>query len=475
MAKNKMLHTVAHVNTKKLSDADIEAGIVRAVVGSTEVLDRAGDIIRQDGWDLKNFMKNRVILWGHNVRQDRPPIGKAIKVWLEGKTTRTKKLMFDIQFDLKDSFAAEIYRKVVEGFVNTVSVGFIPLEREDNVYTKNELLELSFVPVPANPEAVVTLRSAGLEPVQLKDLYSAKSDEEVEELLDEDQDDEEVDTNDTEDEETTENEASEEVTEDVADEVESTDSEEEVDDTESDGDTETDEEESTDDATEDGESEEEPVEETEETTEETEETEDTETETEEAKGVIPYKNMGKAPEGEEWDGPGEMSKCENVAQLKKICAWFDSEKPDAKMSYKLPHHKGGPEGNVAVWRGVAAAMAALLGARGGADLPQADRRKVYNHLAKHYKEFGKEAPAFKMVEDQVLAQLSEEIHAITLEREDKYAVRLLKKLLKQTKPEPKKQVITQSVKVDEQKAVEALQVIDQALTAVLTRTRDGKE
>lgn len=463
-----MLHTVAHVNTKKLSDADKEAGIVRAVVGSSEVLDRAGDIIRQDGWDLKNFMKNRVILWGHNVRQDRPPIGKAIKVWLDGKTSKTKKLMFDIQFDLKDAFAADIYRKVLEGFVNTVSVGFIPLEREDNVFTKNELLELSFVPVPANPEAVVTLRGMGLEPVELKDMYSAKSDDEVAVLLDE----EDCDTEDTESEET-------ETEETTTDTKEEENTENEVTQEPTEGEEET-EEESTDEETKEDETEEESTEE--ESTESEEETTDEETEieetdeekaleAEETKGIIPYTSHGVAPESEEWDGAGEMAKAE-LADLKVICAYYNTDKAESKDAYLLPHHRVSDK--KAVWRGVASAMGALLGAKGGVELAPRAKKAVYKHLVKHYEEFGKPVPEYKMVEDQVLASLSEEVHAITLDREDKYAVRLLKKLLKQTKPE--KQVKTDAKNiVDEEKAVEALKVIDQALTAVLSKTRSGKE
>jgi len=44
---------------------------------------------------------------------------------------------------------------------------------------------------------------------------------------------------------------------------------------------------------------------------------------------------------------------------------------------------------------VAAAMAALLGARGGVELPAEDRRKVYNHLAQHYRQFEREPPTFR--------------------------------------------------------------------------------
>jgi len=111
----------------------------------------------------------------------------------------------------------------------------------------------------------------------------------------------------------------------------------------------------------------------------------------EIKGVIPYKDLGNADEGEAWDAAQEI-KDATVDDLKLMCAWYDSENPDIKSSYKLPHHHASD--HKAVWRGVAAAMAALLGARGGVDIPDSDKQGVYNHLAKHYKDFDKEPPEF---------------------------------------------------------------------------------
>jgi hypothetical protein len=53
---------------------------------------------------------------------------------------------------------AQLCRKLYdEGILKTVSVGFIPLERDqanNSIITKAELLELSFVPVPCNPNAL---------------------------------------------------------------------------------------------------------------------------------------------------------------------------------------------------------------------------------------------------------------------------------------------------------------------------------
>lgn len=112
-----------------------------------------------------------------------------------------------------------------------------------------------------------------------------------------------------------------------------------------------------------------------------------------AKGALPYKDSKKAPEDTAWDGPKVMSELDGKDQLRMACAWVDdSGDPEAKSSYKLPHHL--PSGEV-VWKGVAAAMGALLGSRGGAQIPSGDRKAVYNHLAKHYAQFGKQPPDFK--------------------------------------------------------------------------------
>lgn len=64
---------------------------------------------------------------------------------------------------------------------------------------------------------------------------------------------------------------------------------------------------------------------------------------------------------------------------------------------KLPHHAPG-NGSI-VLRGVNAAMGALLGARGGVKIPGEDRRKVYNHLAAHIRSFDRVPPEFRSADD----------------------------------------------------------------------------
>lgn len=113
----------------------------------------------------------------------------------------------------------------------------------------------------------------------------------------------------------------------------------------------------------------------------------------ETKGVIPFKKYPLADEDTAWDG-NAVVKASEIEDLQKICTWVaDKPKEDlTKGDFKLPHHLSKADGYKTCWKGVAAAMSALLGGRGGVDVPEADKDKIYNHLAKHYKEFGKDVP-----------------------------------------------------------------------------------
>ena len=116
-----------------------------------------------------------------------------------------------------------------------------------------------------------------------------------------------------------------------------------------------------------------------------------------AKSVIPYRKTPLAPEGQAWDG-GAATREATVDDLKIMCAWFDESAPDVESSYKLAHHEPSAPYQV-VWRGVAQCMSIMFGGRGGVDMPDADRRAVYDHLASHYEDFGKTPPAWKSLED----------------------------------------------------------------------------
>ncbi len=161
----------------------------------------------------------------------------------------------------------------------------------------------------------------------------------------------------------------------------------------------------------------------------------------ELKGAISYNGAHpdgtpKAPEDAEWDAGREVAAAD-VDDLKVMCAWVDSENPDIKGSYKLPHHTA--SNHAVVWRGVAAAMGALMGARGGVQIPDADRRGVYNHLARHYGEFDREPPEFAEVGDIMYTE-SEKMFAKANRDKIREAIELLQSVIgteaEEVEPEP---------------------------------------
>ena len=125
------------------------------VIASTAAVDRHGEIVSQDGWDIENYLKNPIILWGHDYWS--LPIGIATGVKVEND-----QLIITGKFASAEAnpFAQQVRRLYDEKIVRATSVGFINRkyeydEDQDQVtLVENELLELSFVPVPANPEAV---------------------------------------------------------------------------------------------------------------------------------------------------------------------------------------------------------------------------------------------------------------------------------------------------------------------------------
>lgn len=120
---------------------------------STSTMDRHGEIVYQN-WNLKNFKKNPVYLDSHNYNSIEHIIGKVIKI----KQTEND-LTGDIEFALANPKGAMAREMAEDGFLNASSVGFIPLEfdAKGNI-TKSELLEISAVSVPANPEALYELK-----------------------------------------------------------------------------------------------------------------------------------------------------------------------------------------------------------------------------------------------------------------------------------------------------------------------------
>lgn len=137
---------------------------VRRFVASNERVDSYNTIIRADAWDLADFERNAVVLFGHQSRD--LPIAKG-KAFVEGG-----ELLLDAEFfDAETNPRAEQVMRILDQGVMGASVGFDPLEWEydqtretgdewqDAIfpplnYTRVRLLEVSVVTLPANGDAL---------------------------------------------------------------------------------------------------------------------------------------------------------------------------------------------------------------------------------------------------------------------------------------------------------------------------------
>lgn len=142
--------------TKRQEDGEDETGPLR-FVAATEGL--KGDMwdLQMSGIDLSRFENNGVVLWAHDY-WTQPPIGRA-EAFVE-----KNQLMADVEFDLDDPLGASVDRKYRRGFLNAVSIGFdFELGAVDDAGKVSdwELLEISAVPVPMDPDALLERQKAG--------------------------------------------------------------------------------------------------------------------------------------------------------------------------------------------------------------------------------------------------------------------------------------------------------------------------
>jgi hypothetical protein len=128
------------------------------VIISTEDTDRSGEIVKQSGWELANYKNNPIVLWGHDYYS--LPIGVCTETYLTEKNGVPALGARGVFLSADINPLAQQVRKLYdfglskgEGVGCTTSVGFIPKEFDENArntITKAELLEFSFVPIPAN-------------------------------------------------------------------------------------------------------------------------------------------------------------------------------------------------------------------------------------------------------------------------------------------------------------------------------------
>ena len=155
-------HKYVHGVTK---DVDPKAGTITSII-STDEVDRDGEVIAAGAFDdsIKGYMKNPVVLYGHNSWE--PPIGKCIsletvKAGLQAVTEFAREVY---------DFADLVFRLYEGKFLRAWSVGFMPLKwinfdaieepaegQRGPTFIKAELFEYSAVPLPSNRGALTEL------------------------------------------------------------------------------------------------------------------------------------------------------------------------------------------------------------------------------------------------------------------------------------------------------------------------------
>ena len=151
---------------------DVEETRTIEFVISSGKKDRHGTRLLIDRWDLKNYDKNGIVGYQHNVyggdmcNAPNPDdvIGEG-KAWIEGED-----LIGSIKFEPKElnPLAEKLFRKVLHGTLKSTSVGFSETvegdygkgdeargkENETYIYGAQELLEFSIVNIPSNTDAI---------------------------------------------------------------------------------------------------------------------------------------------------------------------------------------------------------------------------------------------------------------------------------------------------------------------------------
>lgn len=134
-------------------------------VASPGTVDTYGTVLPPDLWDLRRYARNGVVGYQHDIYYSDDPdnvIGRGEAYTANGE------LLIRIFFEPAElnPKADKVYRKVLFGSINAVSVGFRATapghwgrnaDGEDpDVYYYNgqELMEVSVVNVPSNPDAV---------------------------------------------------------------------------------------------------------------------------------------------------------------------------------------------------------------------------------------------------------------------------------------------------------------------------------
>jgi HK97 family phage prohead protease len=170
----RLLHPT--IRSPKDSPSDSPPGPVIEFISSDETLDRYQEVILASGWQLERYRRNPVFQNSHQYGDILFTLGRA-----EVTEVRNGSLFQRVRFAVGENPVARIaYDLYRGGFLNAVSVGFLPIEVEEGGkadpwrrrFVRQELLETSAVSLPANPNALaLAVKSGAVTRSDLLELY----------------------------------------------------------------------------------------------------------------------------------------------------------------------------------------------------------------------------------------------------------------------------------------------------------------
>lgn len=162
---------------ERASGYDASKGIVPAGI-SSGARARDGFILEQRGLEFDRYRENPVVLYAHDDAgmfgdsRALPIARSADESFIEDRDMTTAVA----HFDMEDEFARAVLGKIDRKLINATSIRWIPLEHridrikrhEDSdqtepviVFVRSEVLEWSFVPIPADPNAIIQRADGG--------------------------------------------------------------------------------------------------------------------------------------------------------------------------------------------------------------------------------------------------------------------------------------------------------------------------
>ncbi|WP_322290519.1 HK97 family phage prohead protease [Paratractidigestivibacter sp.] len=170
--KNKIqFRTFAGALVRSAEEEESGKGRKFTFVASDASRDSSGTVLNQAGWALDRFNANPVIGYQHKVYGGSSDTDDPDNIIGKGRAyVEDGKLMVDVELEPEgdNPLADKVCRKLHFGSLNAVSVGFVPTgksrwgEAEEAAdgstptlyFEGQELLEISVVNIPANPNAL---------------------------------------------------------------------------------------------------------------------------------------------------------------------------------------------------------------------------------------------------------------------------------------------------------------------------------